>query len=192
MCGIAGLMRIHGSGHDADPAATALRMVNAVSHRGPDGEGRWGDADAGIGLGHRRLAIVDLSPSGAQPMTSADGRYVIIFNGEVYNFDELAADLDDGATLRAMVPTVAATVIAQTIAAKTTTPRTGLPSENNSAATAPTIEPHTQPMTRPSWTAGLCSGGTSGPHERTIASAESRNLPISMPAAAAAARAATS
>jgi asparagine synthase (glutamine-hydrolysing) len=93
MCGIAGLFDIAGARRDRNPAATALRMVNALPHRGPDGRNAWGDAQAGIGLGHGRLAIIDLTPTGEQPMVSADGRYVITYNGEVYNFPQLRADL---------------------------------------------------------------------------------------------------
>ncbi len=94
MCGIAGAFAIDGRLRDVDPAASALRMADALAHRGPDGRGAWGDANVGIGLGHRRLSIIDLSPTGAQPMTSADGRYVISYNGEVYNFPELRAELE--------------------------------------------------------------------------------------------------
>ena len=65
-------------------------MAEALAHRGPDDEGVWLDPEAGIALGHRRLAVVDLTPGGHQPMVSADGRFVLIFNGEIYNFEEFA------------------------------------------------------------------------------------------------------
>src|SRR6266852_3110766 len=94
MCGIAGLFEVARMRHDADPAVTARAMADTLAHRGPDGSDAWGNADAGIGLGHRRLAIIDLSDNGKQPMLSADGRYVIIFNGEVYNFQELRVELE--------------------------------------------------------------------------------------------------
>jgi asparagine synthase (glutamine-hydrolysing) len=71
------------------------RMIGPLEHRGPDDDGIWFDADARIGLGHRRLAIVDLSPAGHQPMHSADGRYVLTFNGEIYNHPELRKALDE-------------------------------------------------------------------------------------------------
>jgi asparagine synthase (glutamine-hydrolysing) len=95
MCGIAGLMLIEAGARVADPAATALAMADTLSHRGPDGRDSWGDAEAGVGLGHRRLSIIDLTPTGAQPMRSADGRYVISYNGEVYNFPDLRRELED-------------------------------------------------------------------------------------------------
>ena len=69
-------------------------MADQLIHRGPDDSGVWVDAEAGIALGFRRLAIVDLSPTGHQPMTSSNGRYVMVFNGEVYNFGELRKDLE--------------------------------------------------------------------------------------------------
>jgi len=68
-------------------------MTDAIAYRGPDGHGHWSDPAAGIALGHRRLAIVDLSATGVQPMTSADGRIVITYNGELYNRAEMAAEL---------------------------------------------------------------------------------------------------
>jgi asparagine synthase (glutamine-hydrolysing) len=68
-------------------------MTDAIRHRGPDSDGYWVDADAGIALGHRRLAIVDLSAAGAQPMVSSSGRYIIAFNGEIYNHQLLRKDL---------------------------------------------------------------------------------------------------
>jgi asparagine synthase (glutamine-hydrolysing) len=94
MCGIAGLFEVGGARPDGDLAAMAHHMVDTLAHRGPDGRDAWGDSEAGIGLGHRRLAIIDLSQTGAQPMHSADGRYVITYNGEVYNFRELRRELE--------------------------------------------------------------------------------------------------
>jgi len=88
MCGIAGVL-----GGPRVDTATVHRMTRALAHRGPDDEGVWVDSDAGIGLGHRRLSIVDLSPAGHQPMASPSGRYVITFNGEIYNHEELRAEL---------------------------------------------------------------------------------------------------
>src|SRR4051794_15588845 len=89
MCGIAGFLNLNGA-----PAAKSVvtRMARALAHRGPDGEGIW--TENTVGFGHRRLAIIDLSPAAAQPMTSADGRFVMIYNGEVYNFRQLRAELE--------------------------------------------------------------------------------------------------
>lgn len=70
------------------------RMTDALVHRGPDDDGHWFDAEAGIALGHRRLSIVDLSPAGHQPMSSASGRWVVAFNGEIYNHLDLRAALE--------------------------------------------------------------------------------------------------
>jgi asparagine synthase (glutamine-hydrolysing) len=88
MCGIAGVL-----GGPRIELPTLKRMTRALSHRGPDDEGFWIDEEAGIGLGHRRLSIVDLSPAGHQPMHSPSGRFVITFNGEIYNHAELRREL---------------------------------------------------------------------------------------------------
>jgi asparagine synthase (glutamine-hydrolysing) len=96
MCGITGILGLHGLD---DGEAIATRMANAIAHRGPDDAGTWVDESAGIALAHRRLSILDLSPAGHQPMTSACGRFVIVFNGEVYNHLELRARLTDQALL---------------------------------------------------------------------------------------------
>lgn len=87
MCGITGF--IHpGTGSD-DLSLRLAAMLAPIHHRGPDDSGTWVDVQHGVALGHRRLSIVDLSPAGHQPMTSACGRYVIVFNGEIYNHQEL-------------------------------------------------------------------------------------------------------
>lgn len=92
MCGIAGVIE-----RDRRPAAaleaTAWKMVAPLVHRGPDAGGAWTDGDAGVGIGHRRLSIIDLSPAGAQPMVSACGRLVLSYNGEIYNAAELRREL---------------------------------------------------------------------------------------------------
>lgn len=89
MCGFAGFLNIRASTQEAELRTTATAMAQTLRHRGPDAEGCWVDEAAGIALAHRRLSIIDLSPTGAQPMTSASGRSVIAYNGEVYNFDEI-------------------------------------------------------------------------------------------------------
>ena len=89
MCGIAGLIM-----EEADGEPLLRRMASALAHRGPDDHGFWIDAESGIGLAHRRLSIVDLSPAGHQPMVSQDGRWVLTFNGEIYNHAELRAGLE--------------------------------------------------------------------------------------------------
>jgi len=89
MCGIAGIFNLNG-----EPVSPVLlrKMTDAIAHRGPDGEGFY--TDGFVGLGHRRLAIIDLSPAGHQPMLSQDGQVVLSFNGEVYNFQELRIELE--------------------------------------------------------------------------------------------------
>ncbi|TVR99729.1 MAG: asparagine synthase (glutamine-hydrolyzing) [Rhodospirillales bacterium] len=93
MCGIAGLIDPRLAGNAVVLEATGSAMADAIAHRGPDDAGVWVDAAAGLVLAHRRLAIVDLSPAGAQPMASACGRFVIAYNGEIYNAEELRRDL---------------------------------------------------------------------------------------------------
>ena len=93
MCGISGILL---GSHEASPTRleAIAGMTAALYHRGPDDEGFWVDQHAGIALGHRRLAIVDLSEAGHQPMVSETGRLVISYNGEIYNFQELRAELE--------------------------------------------------------------------------------------------------
>ena len=97
MCGILGVLAT-GPG----PAATlAARALDRLTHRGPDARGEWRDEQAGVWLGHRRLAVIDITPGGAQPMQSRDGRYVLSYNGEIYNFMALREQLlRDGMRLR--------------------------------------------------------------------------------------------
>ncbi|HYU26399.1 MAG TPA: asparagine synthase (glutamine-hydrolyzing), partial [Thermoanaerobaculia bacterium] len=91
MCGITGFVSAPAA---ADELTRAVRgMCDALVHRGPDDAGDWIDGDAGVAIGFRRLAIIDLSPAGHQPMISATGRYVATLNGEIYNFEDLRAEL---------------------------------------------------------------------------------------------------
>lgn len=92
MCGITGFWTT--KAHIA-LCETAREMAWAIRHRGPDDCGEWADTAAGLALAHRRLSILDLSPQGHQPMLSPSGRYVIVFNGEVYNYTELRKDLPE-------------------------------------------------------------------------------------------------
>ena len=94
MCGIATLFEFETQSSASDLERAVSRMTDTMVHRGPDGSGIWVDADTGIALGHRRLAIVDLSPTGHQPMTSVCDRFVISYNGEIYNAIELRDDLE--------------------------------------------------------------------------------------------------
>ncbi len=92
MCGIAGLYAARSPGLANKPALT--RMLDVLYHRGPDSEGVWTDPEAGIGFGQRRLAVIDLSPAGLQPMESVGGRWVINYNGEIFNYLEVRAELE--------------------------------------------------------------------------------------------------
>src|ERR1700688_4747980 len=93
MCGISGFLD-----RRADLGQDELRrrigaMSERLAHRGPDGHGVWLDHEAGLAFGHRRLAIIDLSPNGSQPMVSAEGQIVLTYNGELYNYRELREQL---------------------------------------------------------------------------------------------------
>lgn len=95
MCGITGYLG-HGPWEAATEASSILKvMAQAIAARGPDDFGEWSDTAAGIGFGHRRLAIVDVSPAGHQPMASASGRFVLAYNGEIYNHMDLRAQLKE-------------------------------------------------------------------------------------------------
>ena len=89
MCGISG---IFGPGTSSEALG---RMVCALRHRGPDAEGVWFSPERSAGLGHNRLSIIDLSSAGDQPMLGGGGRYAVVFNGEIYNYIELRAELAD-------------------------------------------------------------------------------------------------
>ncbi len=89
MCGITGIVHLNG---DPVPAPVLRKMTDAIAHRGPDGEGQW--IEGNVGMGHRRLAIIDLSPAGHQPMISLEHRFVLSYNGEIYNFRELRVELE--------------------------------------------------------------------------------------------------
>jgi len=93
VCGILGI-----AGSESDritPRQESLfkQTVASLSHRGPDGKGIWTSPDGRVMFGHTRLAILDLSNAAAQPMSTSDGRYTIVYNGEIYNFRELRDDL---------------------------------------------------------------------------------------------------
>jgi len=89
MCGIAGILHL-----DGEPVSREIlrRMTDAIAHRGPDGEGHW--IEGNVGFGHRRLAIIDLSSAGHQPMFSGDHRFVLTYNGEIYNYREIRCELE--------------------------------------------------------------------------------------------------
>lgn len=92
MCGIAGIF----SRRSESLQDSIIRMAAQMEHRGPDGEGTWVDGDAGVALGHRRLAVLDLTDAGRQPMASGSGRWVIVLNGEIYNHLEIRRQIEAG------------------------------------------------------------------------------------------------
>jgi asparagine synthase (glutamine-hydrolysing) len=93
MCGIAGWIDLKGRSDRHGLEFVAAQMAEALSHRGPDDRGVWADPEAAIGLGHRRLSVLDLSSAGRQPMISSSGRFVISYNGEIYNCEEIRQEL---------------------------------------------------------------------------------------------------
>jgi asparagine synthase (glutamine-hydrolysing) len=93
MCGFAGFLTSNGTNAES-LSRIANTMNEAILHRGPDDHGVWADAQAGIVLGHRRLSIIDLSTAGHQPMLSASGRYVLAYNGEIYNYEDLRKEIE--------------------------------------------------------------------------------------------------
>jgi asparagine synthase (glutamine-hydrolysing) len=99
MCGIAGFLDRR-CGDAGRLTRTVADMTSRLRHRGPDAEGVWVDGEVGLALGHRRLAIVDLSPAGAQPMVSGCGGFVLVYNGELYNAPELARELETAGVRR--------------------------------------------------------------------------------------------
>jgi asparagine synthase (glutamine-hydrolysing) len=99
MCGIAGILDPVASTTAERLGALASEMASAIEHRGPDDDGVWVDADAGVAFGHRRLAVIDLGKSGAQPMVSSGGRWVMAYNGEIYNYLEVRQRLEGGGTV---------------------------------------------------------------------------------------------
>src|ERR1700751_4038233 len=93
MCGINGIFAFH-SAASAPQETELLKTREAMRSRGPDGAGAWWNTDRRCGFGHRRLSIIDLSDRASQPMVSSDGRLVIVFNGEIYNYPELRTELE--------------------------------------------------------------------------------------------------
>src|SRR5262245_26781349 len=101
MCGIAGILKYRDAGEAPVDLAELRRMRDAMAARGPDGEGEWVARDGCVALAHRRLAIIDLDNRAAQPMISADGSLAVVFNGEIYNYQQLKRELEGkGTTFR--------------------------------------------------------------------------------------------
>ncbi len=103
MCGIVGIFSYKASAPQAD-LAELIAIRDAMAARGPDGAGQWLSLDRRVALGHRRLALVDLSESGAQPMATADGALHITFNGEIYNYQAIRARLGPRRAFSSRIP----------------------------------------------------------------------------------------
>lgn len=97
MCGIAGYIEASGGSRSRPLDITARDMANSMASRGPDDKGVWTDQSAGVALAHARLSVIEVSPAGHQPMVSKSGRYVIVYNGEIYNTEDLRQELGLGA-----------------------------------------------------------------------------------------------
>ena len=95
MCGLAGFINKSGGLGLDGLEATARSMAGTLAHRGPDDKGTWVDPEVGLAFGFQRLSILDLTPAGHQPMVSGNGRWVLVYNGEVYNFADLRRELED-------------------------------------------------------------------------------------------------
>ena len=95
MCGIAGYLDFNNSHNASDMCALVGAMADRLRHRGPDDCGTWADPEVGIALGHRRLSIIDLSAAGHQPMLSGSCRFVVVFNGEIYNYLDILKELNE-------------------------------------------------------------------------------------------------
>jgi asparagine synthase (glutamine-hydrolysing) len=95
MCGFAGYLDYSGGQSKEELLHQATAMAETLRHRGPDHSGAWADAEVGVAFGFRRLSVLDLSTAGHQPMHSTNGHYVVVFNGEIYNFKSLRRDLED-------------------------------------------------------------------------------------------------
>lgn len=93
MCGFCGYINLKPA---SLPEEVIVSMTDQIHHRGPDDQGYWQDEKAGVSLGHRRLSIIDISPEGHQPMHSASGRFVLAYNGEIYNFKDIKKELENG------------------------------------------------------------------------------------------------
>ena len=117
MCGIVGLLDKRSGFSPESGEALVRSMAEAIAHRGPDGQGAYVEAECGLALGHRRLAIIDLTEAGAQPMRSADGRWVITYNGEIYNFEEMRSALEQAFGQRAWRGHSDTEVLVETVAA---------------------------------------------------------------------------
>jgi asparagine synthase (glutamine-hydrolysing) len=95
MCGFAGFINFNTNSTNEELKASVIKMNKLIQYRGPDDRGEWIDETQGVALGHRRLSIIDLSKEGHQPMSSSSGRYVIVYNGEVYNFEKIRSEFNN-------------------------------------------------------------------------------------------------